>query len=195
MKKLFTYIITMTLLAVSMEAQAQGLKLGVTGGLNINQMKFDRDIVKEENCKGWFAGLTLDFTIPVINLSMDISAVYDKQSVNVEGWDEDIQYVDVPINVKYFLGIPSKLAVFAATGPQFSFNLGDDKIYEHEYKLKSSYLSWNIGAGVRILGHLQAAYRYNIGIGDTAEHHDADGIWHKVKNKNGTHHVALTYFF
>lgn len=174
---------------------AQILKFGLTAGANINQMKFDEKVIDEKNFNGFFIGPTLDVKIPVVGLSADASLLYDHKSVNVNGQDDHIDYIDLPINAKYSIGLGKLLSVYLATGPQFSFNVGDGKILDKKYDLKSSVFSWNFGAGVKILKHFQVGYRYNLGISDTAEKATISGGIKSIKDKSGTHQLGLTYYF
>ena len=65
---------------------------------------------------------------------------------------EKMQFIDIPINLKYTLGLGSMAGIYFATGPQFSFNVGDKKLFDSEtYKMKSSNFSWNVGAGVKLI--------------------------------------------
>ena len=66
-------IVTLVVLAVAMAAsvQAQGIKFGVKGGLDIQNMKFDESVFNTDNKLGWFVGPTLQISLPIGGLGVD----------------------------------------------------------------------------------------------------------------------------
>ena len=182
-------------------------------GLNVNSVSLKgnlKDNLSADNRNGFFAGVTADVTIPLAGLGADISLLYDNKVVGVSDAATDgsvfesnktLHYVALPINMKYTLGFSSLASVYVATGPQFSWNVGDrswktDALTEG-WELKKSEFSWNVGAGATVLKHVRLGYNYNIGLGNTAEIDvwDAAGKAYKNKLKNNTHQISLTYLF
>ncbi|MBO5025565.1 MAG: porin family protein [Bacteroidaceae bacterium] len=202
MKKLFGIIMVAVAMFMATPANAQ-FKFGVKAGLNVSKVSFDKDIAKNaiDSRTGFFVGPMAEFTVPIIGLGADVAVLYDNKGVEVDGVSETLQYIDIPINVKYSIGLGSIVGVYVATGPQFSYNIGGKKIFENlenSYSLKSSEFSWNVGAGVKLLGHLQVGYNYNIGIGKTGEIDNAvDAAGKILKNdvKNNTHQISVAYLF
>ena len=197
MKKYILAIIAMMFLMTSnVDAQSK-LKFGIMCGMNISEMRFDQDIIDKDNQAGFFFGPMADLNLPIFGLNLDAAILYDQQKVGALDESEELKFIEIPINVKYNIGIGSMLSAYIATGPQFSFNVGDSNILKYEYKLKSSQLSWNVGVGLKIANHLVAGYRYNIGLGDYADRRDlgTGDIIDTVKKKDGTHHLHLAYIF
>lgn len=203
MKKLFGIIMVAVAMFMATPANAQ-FKFGVKAGLNVSKVSFDKDVTKNaiESRTGFFVGPMAEFTVPIIGLGADVAVLYDNKGVEVDGVSETLQYIDIPINVKYSIGLGSIAGVYVATGPQFSYNIGGKKIFDNSYSLKSSEFSWNVGAGVKLLGHLQIGYNYNIGIGKTGEMDSAlgetVGVVGKFINgdvKNNTHQISVAYLF
>jgi len=211
MKKNILGVITLVAaFVVAMPSQAQ-IKLGIKGGLNVNKVDTEAKFFgisaspKDKNTTGFFVGATADVTIPLAGLGADISLLYDqkKMKYEYEGIEDSktLQYISVPINAKYTVGFSSVASVYFATGPQFSWNVGGKKWGDYGdgayWKLKSSELSWNVGAGATVLSHVRVGYNYNIGLGNTGEA-KVLGIGTKAvtgKLKNNTHQVSLTYLF
>lgn len=196
MKKSFKIIVLMLLVTTAAHAQLP-VKFGLKGGLNITKVKFDKDIAKADNRTGFFIGPMAEFTIPIVGIGADVAVLYDQKNIEVNGDKEKMQFIDIPINLKYTLGLGSMAGIYFATGPQFSFNVGDKKLFDSEtYKMKSSNFSWNVGAGVKLINHIQVGYNYNIGIGKTAE---LDGVWDGAKKalkvKNNSHQISVAYLF
>ena len=62
--------------------------------------------------------------------------------------------------------------------------------------MKSSTFSWNVGAGVKLINHIQVGYNYNIGIGKTAElNGEGDYLKGAGKMKNNSHQISVAYLF
>lgn len=186
-------------------AQAQ-FKFGLKGGLNVSSVRLNSSVFDGSNRAGFHVGPTLEFTLPLGWLGLEISALYDTYKVAMEGVDEfnnpaksssTLRYVDVPLNVNAGFGLGSFAKIFISTGPQIAFSLGDSKILDYQYDLKNSLFSWNAGLNVRLFKHYQVGYTYNVGIGNTAELSvkDVNPLKLSEKLKNSTHKITLSYYF
>lgn len=178
MKKFLSSLVLLAMLAV-IPANAQLLKFGVKGGLNVSSMSISEDVIKSENRAGWFIGPSLKLSLPVLPVGVDIAAFYDQKETGIN--DEVIkqQSVIIPVNLRGNFGLGSLAAVYIAAGPQFGFNVGDDtfswnvaKMSENvpnTFQLKKSSLSLNLGAGVTVLKHLEIGFAYNLPLGNTSD--------------------------
>lgn len=165
------------------------MKLGVKGGLNVSKMSVSSDVLDADNRAGWFIGPTLKLTVPIVGLSFDVSALYDQKSTKVSDDNNGSktikqQAIDIPVNVRYGVGLGDAANIFFFAGPQFAFNVGDMEFkwnstssYENTFQLRKSTLSVNVGAGVTLLSHLQLTANYNIACGKTG---DAT-VWNTVE--------------
>ena len=195
MKKI---LFVVALLASTMTVQAQGLKFGIKGGLNLTKMTFSKDVYSSDNQAGFYVGPTLKLSLP-LGFGVDVAALYDQRSTKVDIIDEknapandegiktvssldtyDIKQksIQIPINVRYNIGLGSEAGIYLAVGPQFGFPVGD-KVYNTklgEYTLKSSNLSFNFGAGVYLLDHLEVGFSYNLAAGKSGEFRNAGDI-------------------
>ena len=198
MKKIFAVAALMLLIAVPASAQ---LSYGIKGGLNITRPSLDLNVVSADNQTGFFVGPMVEFTVPIIGVGVDASLLYNNKGMKftdvTSGKDlnQTLQYIDIPINLKYTYGLGSIAGVFVTTGPQFSFNIGSKKLNWGDYTLKSSEFSWNVGLGAKLLGHLQLGYNYNIAVGKTADLEWPIGSGTIKKLKNNTHQIWLAYMF
>ncbi len=204
MKKIFAVAALMLLIAVPASAQFQ---YGIKAGLNITKPSLDMDMVKKDNQTGFFVGVMAEFSVPIIGVGVDASLLYNNKGMKLadattaNAWEvsKHLQYIDIPINLKYTYGLGSLAGVFVTTGPQFSFNVGSKSVSIKsigDYTLRDSEFSWNVGLGAKLLGHLQVAYNYNIGIGKTSEVTYTVGLdVVKKKLKNNTHQISLAYMF
>ena len=208
MKKLFTLIVLVAATYFAVPANAQ-LKFGIKGGLNITDMSLSNDVFETSNRTGFFIGPTIKFTLPIVGLGIDASALYDQREgeVNVEADDNTLvstrlkqKSINIPINLRYDIGLGSLAAVYLAAGPQFGFNVGDknQSLYKDvaEWRLNTSNFSVNVGAGVMLLGHLQVGANYNIVCGKTGEITVLDGAESVLRGQ--FKHMAdflLPYYF
>lgn len=207
MKKLFTLIVLVAAAYFAVPANAQ-LKFGIKGGLNITDMSLSNDVFETSNRTGFFIGPTIKFTLPIVGLGIDASALYDQREgeVNVEADDNTLvstrlkqKSINIPINLRYDIGLGSLAAVYLAAGPQFGFNVGDknQSLYKDvaEWRLNTSNFSVNVGAGVMLLGHLQVGANYNIVCGKTGEITVLDGAESVLRGRSNTWQISAAYYF
>jgi len=204
MKKFFVLMVVMAVTAV-MPASAQGVKIGVKGGLNNTQMKFDKSVFDAENRFGWFAGPVVKIDLPITGLGVDIAGLYDQRETKVN--DEKIQQksILVPINARLNLGLGDAAGIYVAAGPQFGFNIGDDEFkwkdkdnYERTFQLKKSSFSVNLGAGLYLSDHFEVGFTYNIAMGKTADATFKDAIKTATTNddtKAKAWTISACYYF
>jgi opacity protein-like surface antigen len=182
MKRILTFIAVALALLTTVPAQAQ-VKFGLKGGVNVTNMSFSSDVLDASNRAGFFIGPTVKFTLPLVGLGVDASALYDqregkakvtKNNAELES-DNTIkqQQIVIPINLRYGVGLGSAASIFFFAGPQFGFNVGDktQTLYKQvaNWRLKSSNFSVNVGAGLMLLSHLQLSANYNIACGHTGD--------------------------
>ena len=176
MKKLFAVVLLAAAFAMPSKAQ---FSWGIQAGLNMSNVSVKEaaenagEAVKSRT--GFFVGPTVKFTLPIVGLGIDASALYDQREG--KAGDEVIKSssIQIPINVRYGFGLGSVAEVFAFAGPQFGFKLSGDKDWAGdaaEWTLKSSNLSANIGIGATVLSKLQATHHntYNKCSTHCAEH-------------------------
>ena len=187
MKKIFSaFMIAICCLAMAMPAQAQLLKFGVKvdwdGGYDGNK----------DNATGFFIGPMAEVTIPIVGLGVDGALLFSQR-----GKDDGKQTgLDIPINLKYTIGLGSMLGVFVAAGPDFFFNFSGDKKYmgeEMELEKKKAMVGINIGAGVKLIKHLQIGVNYNIPLGDSYKLKEVGEAVIGAKNK--TWQISAAYIF
>lgn len=199
MKKIFTVLFVVAVM-VAMPAQAQLVKFGVKGGLNVSSMKFNKDVLESSNKTGWFIGPTLQVSLPLGGLGADISAFYDQKTLGTDV-DETIKQksILVPVNLRWKFGLGSMAGIYLAAGPQFGFNVGDDnfslKAADQTFQLKKSNLSVNLGAGVYVTKHVEVGFAYNIPLGDTGDVTVLSGAKEAFDFKTNTWQVSAALFF
>ena len=125
MKKFFgVFLVAICCLAMATPAQAQLLKWGLKGGVNMAKIDWSGGYEgNKDNSTGFFIGPMAEFTIPVIGLGIDGALMYSQRGE--DDWKQ--QGVEIPVNLKYTIGLGSMLGVYVAAGPDFFFNFKDTK--------------------------------------------------------------------
>jgi hypothetical protein len=171
-------------------------------------MKFSKSAFDTKHQAGFFIGPTVKFTLPIVGLGIDASALYDYRSAKiddiytVEGKVEKTlkqHQIVIPINLRYTVGLGDAANVFFFAGPQVGFNIGDkdQTIVKDalEWRLKESNFSVNVGIGATVLSHLQVTANYNIACGKTGEVTVKDGVDAAFKGRNNAWQIGVAYFF
>ena len=207
------YVMMLMAVAFAMPSKAQ-VSFGVKGGLNLTNMSFNNSSVEDmvKNKAGFFAGVTVKFQLPVVGLGIDGAVLYDQREGDIEvsipggSSTEKLksQSIQIPINLRFEIGLGETANVFIFAGPQVGFNIGDktSDLWNDmaEWRLKTSNFSANVGVGFTIISHLQFSANYNIALGTTGEvtaKDAASAVWDTVKGeaKANSWQIALAYYF
>jgi hypothetical protein len=198
MKKVIGIFLVLFGLTFAMPAQSQ-IKFGFKGGLNLSKATFSENDLNGKNATGFFVGPMLDGTLPGYGIGMDVALLFSKQGLKGDGSSSssvNVRTVDIPLNLKYNIGMGSVFGIFFAAGPQFSFNRGSSRVSidnVRNYTYKSSIVSFNLGAGIKILNHYQLGANYNLPFETTASYISNT---HQVYNfKMRTLQFSVAYLF
>lgn len=208
MKKIIVSLLAI-LMFQAMPSKAQ-ISFGVKGGINVTNMKFSKDVIDAKNQSGFFIGPTVKFKLPLVGLGLDGAILYDQREADTDAFVGDNEEsetakikqksINVPINLRYTVGLGDLAGIYFAAGPQFGFNVGDKHLFDNSFKMKSSNLSVNVGAGVRLFNHLEIGANYNIACGKTGEF-EFDGIEDigenigKLNMKSNSWQISAAYYF
>ena len=121
MKKFLGILI---LVATFMTPASAQIKFGVKGGVNVTNMSFSKDVFNASNRAGFYIGPSVKFTLPIVGLGIDASAQYDQREAKVEDQAITAKSINIPINVRYTIGLGDLAGIYFAAGPQFGFNVG-----------------------------------------------------------------------
>lgn len=183
-------------------ANAQ-LRFGIKAGLNIDNLRLNHTsaMFNKDNQCGYTLGAMTEFQIPVIGLCFDLSAMYTRMNSDFDVVTSSgttvspvcKNFLEIPLNLKYKLPLPVVgriITPYLLTGPSFAIRL--DKNTLDAFKTKTCQTSWNVGAGIELLRHLQLTAQYGIGMNNIAKHWvNSDNI--KIKNNYWT--VTAAYLF
>ena len=146
---------------------------GLRGGLNL--VNNDITAVSKESASskdsytGFFFGPMAEVQVPIIGIGVDVAALYSQKGVELPDTSTmKNQSLSIPLSLKYSLGLGNFAAVYFAAGPQLDFRIGDlntsfnDGNEVKDFALEKSSWSINVGAGVKLINHIQAGINYNI---------------------------------
>ena len=196
MKKIFGALMIAVCIGMAMPAQAQ-IHFGVKGGLNLSKASFSNvsENFKKDNFTGFFIGPMAEFNIPIVGLGVDAALLFAQRGIKVSEGNEDLTIkqngIDIPVNLKYTIGLGSLAGIYLAAGPDFYFDFAGNKTIEGvKTDKKKAEVGINVGAGVKLLNHLQVGANYNIPLGDTAKFEGTDASY-----KTKTWQVSVAYIF
>ena len=235
MKKVLSIVFLVAAMLFAANANAQ-IKFGLKGGLNVTNMTFTKDIFDASNKTGFFIGpmvkvsLPLGFSVDAAALydqkSADVKYEYteamyvDKTTDgSLQSPSGDVIYqkssgvakvkqqsINVPVNLRYAVGLGSMANMFFFAGPQWGFNIGH-KNYDTSFSngqeghnffsFKNSNFSINVGLGATLLKHLQVSANYNIACGKTADISYGKVLESiaKARSRSNCWQIALGYWF
>ncbi len=193
-------VLVMIIGASAIPAQAQ-FKFGPKVGMTVNDLHFNEDVVNADNQTGWTVGIMGEFTIPVIGISADLSAMYVRRNskfleANNLSLSNDRDYIEIPLNIKYKFSFPlvSKFVVpYVGVGPSVSFLTSKRGINE-AYKNKSVDWALNAGIGAQFFSHVDINARYGFGLTKAvnAVSGNQEG---GIEGKNRYWTISLAYLF
>ncbi len=167
MKRMAGMIAVVVLAFCVVPAQAQ-LRFGVKGGVNISSVSFNTSVLDADNITGFQIGPMIEATVPLLGVGFDLGVLYSQKGMNVDNENMTTDYIDVPLNFKWKLGIPL-VKPYVAAGPYIGFKVGGDKIWnvlQQQIEAKSFSAGLNFGAGVELFSHLQVGFNYGLGLTD-----------------------------
>lgn len=176
MKKLILSLVVALCIGGFSTTQAQ-VKFGVVGGLNVSKLSYERSkLFDSENRAGWFIGPKMWVKVPLVGLGVNAAVEYNQRRLYGEVKESDgniskaeyYKSIEIPINLRYSIGLASLASLYAETGPQFGFTVGD-KTPSDIIKFKSSNVTWNVGLGVRLVNHLEIGATYNIALSNIGD--------------------------
>lgn len=192
MKKLLSTLMVIACLAFAIPAQGQ-IQFGLKGGLNISKISLTKEVFNPDNRTGFFVGPTAEFTLPLLGVGIDVAALYNQSGIDTEAGSTTRKSIEIPINLKWSIGFSSVIGAYLAVGPQFGFNVGD-RWFKDICEFNKKTTSLNVGAGLKLLGHVHLGANYNIGLKD-------NGIMVNTEDgksedfKNNSWQVSIAYMF
>jgi len=177
MKKLSLLVLVMVF---SVQSFSQGLDFGIKAGMNFANITDATGLTNKTGfVVGVFAGVKLND-----KLGVQGDLLYSQQGAEFDGGEIDLNYVIIPIVIKYYITESLNLQA----GPQFGFVVDDNikEVFNGISEAESFDLSAVIGAGFEFPFGIRVSGRYNIGLTDIMKLGDG---------KNTVATVAVGYSF
>ena len=176
MKRLAMMMVAVAMLGITTAAaQSQTLRIGIKGGLNLSEFSLKSSDFDTDNRMGFFVGPIVNINLPMPGLAINLAGLYNQHEYKVSSETFKHKTLDVPLNLRYAIGLGETANVFVEAGPQIAFTLGDRALQYRDNDLgdvnwhfNDTDLSANFGAGFTI-SHLQISVSYNVPLGKTGE--------------------------
>ena len=220
MKKFSALCLSLLVAFSGLTAKAQKFSYGIVAGYDLTKVKYSGDMknnFSSDNKSGWYVGPKFVLST-AIGLGVDASLQYSQRKLNItqEGYydgneilnnvsqSQTYRTIEIPINLRYSIGLGSSASVFAYTGPQFGFALQNMKFDKlgNNFSRENLNTTWNIGAGVRLFKHLEASVGYNFALGKAGKAilngvgvNEGESQDLELKYKTNTFQVQLAYMF
>lgn len=203
MKKTRTIILSLIIAVAtvcSLQTSAQ-FRFGLKAGMNVSSMHFSSKVLDADNRMGFTGGAMMEFTVPVIGLGFDLSAMYvhrnDRWATEYGKGSNNRDYIEIPLNLKYKLGLPviSKFVLpYLTTGPSVSF-LTSRKAINEAMSNKSVDWAWNFGFGVQLINKVQIGASYGLGLSKALKYTGANNNAKSIDGKNRYWTITAAYLF
>lgn len=198
-KTLAILTVLLVTLSSSLTASAQ-FRFGLKAGVAINSLHFSSDAFDADNRAGFTGGAMIEFSVPVVGLGFDLSAMYVRRNSQWmeanEITKDNRDYIDIPLNLKWKMNIPvvnNIVRPYLLTGPSFSF-LTSKRSAEDAWRNRKFDTSWNFGAGLELFTHLQVGASYSVGMTKALKAIGATGT-SNIEGHNRYWTVTAAYLF
>lgn len=213
MKQIKTYLVGLLLaFACVATMQAQSFSYGVVAGMNLTKLKLSGSVsdavaYSSDNKAGWYIGPKVALNT-VIGLGFDASLQYSQRKLSItqentvsqSTQNKTYRTIEIPVNIRYNIGLGKIAGVYVSTGPQFGFALQNMSWSNvgNNFDRSNMNTTWNIGAGVRLLGHLEVGLGYNFALGSAGKilgDYEGTSTDSELKYKTNTFQVQVAYMF
>lgn len=191
-------------LAATAPAAAKPFQIGPVVGMNVNSIDLNSvaNNFKADNRCGFGGGVMAKFTLPIINLGVDASLMYERRSSQIEKSDNNLEnlnydYFAVPIHARWDIPMPMVSQVIYPTiftGPNLAFRMGKSTI--NDFKANKYNIGWDFGVGLTFVQHLQISAAYTLGISNKAlSYIGLDNQTADIKGKTNGWTVTAAWLF
>lgn len=164
----------MALAGATNTAAAQGVKFGVVGGMNLTKLKISTSgegaqgkYFGSDNQTGWYIGGKMR-AWAALGIGADVAVEYSKRTLDINGENRNYHTLEIPVNLRYQIGLLRLLDVYVATGPQFGFAFKnmrwENTLNGGNFSKENLNTTWNIGAGVMLMNRLEIGLGYNFAL-------------------------------
>ena len=199
-KKWFLLVLPLVVFFATSTANAQ-FRFGIRGGYNIATVKFNKDVLHSDNINGFHIGPVFEFMFEGSGAGMDMGVLYSRKGFFLQDDTYSNDYLEVPVNLKWKLGIPV-VSPYLAAGPYVGFRVAGDKLRDivsvnnvrRQLEAKSFAAGLNFTAGVEVLSRIQVGLTYDWGLTDNYKTFDANDV-NEYYGKGHTWLISATLMF
>jgi hypothetical protein len=176
MKKIVFFSVGLVLMMIAVVPAHAQLSFGIKGGLNISSVKFSGDFLNAGNVTGFHIGPLVELMVPYTGIGLDAAILYSQKGLySSQGGglarkqNISTDYIDIPVNVKWKVGIPL-IKGYLSAGPYASICVSGADVWDipgtvkAEVEAKTFGAGLNFGAGVEVFGSLQVGFTYGLGL-------------------------------
>lgn len=196
----FFFLALVFVLGSAVTANAQ-FRFGLKAGVAINSLKFDKSALDSDNQAGFLGGVTTQFTVPIIGVGFDLSALYVRRNSefmldhNVQKNNRD--YIEIPLNLRWNIGLPGVgkiISPFITTGPSVAFLCSKSAF--QDFTNKKADWAWNFGLGIQIINRVQIGASYGLGLSKALKvTGQGEYVGNTIPGKNRYWTVTAAYLF
>ena len=180
-------------------------RFGVKAEVGINKPSLSKEVYSVENMNTFKIGPTVEFMLPVMDFGIDASLLYSNEKMKVKDFKADksltevsSHYIDVPVNLKYKMGIISPLKVYLAAGPYAQFKVAGDEfkldVITDKVEEKKFQAGINLGLGADVINRVQVGFNYRLKLTD--DYSVNEPTWKDLLNDNkGFWSLTATLYF
>lgn len=225
MKRAIFGILIISCLAFALPANSQ-IKFGFKFGTNFTNNNYDAMIenikelssldLKIKGTTGIFFGPMMDVKLPILGFGFDAGFNYNFRKYTIDVSQNNNSEVTkqhsfvIPVNLKYNFGLGDVIGLYVTAGPTFEFNINPDSFWKdvtvaaanaidgYEYERKSTDIWLSVGAGLKILNHVQFGFNYNFGLTEAAKGsvtNLVNAAWDNKAIRNREWQISAAYLF
>lgn len=183
-------IALMVIVPAAAKAQVSPVSAGIKGGINSASLSSDVD-EDLDRLTGGVGGVFIGRDINK-NVGLQFEGLYSMRGAKGENGEGKIKlnYIDVPVLVRFGATSASGIKAFAFTGPQASYNIKAEAEFlgvtqDIEDDIEKFDLGWTVGAGVDV-NRFTVDARYTMGLMNIAKDETEN-----VKNRTFTVMVGI----
>lgn len=192
----------LTILSVQ-TVSAQIFRYGIRGGIDVINPSFNSEALKVSNRVGYQAGVSLDFTVPIVGIGLETGGLFGRHNYDsnnhIKDTNNDISsfnYLQVPVFIKQKFSILGLAGLYFTAGAYGNIKLGGGNLTldGEKYEAKGFQTGLSGGAGVSVLNHLELGFIYRHKLGHTYSSSTTDLSRFNKVDRNVWSITAAYYF-
>ncbi|MDR0757608.1 MAG: PorT family protein [Tannerella sp.] len=180
---------------------AQNIRFGVKGGLNVSSVKFSEEVFDADNITGFHIGPIIEIMTPLPGIGLDGAVLFTQKGTGLRQKTIKNNFLEVPVNLKWKMILPL-VKPYLSAGPYVGFRMAGDKSWSDTYgdivrqiESKNFCAGLNFAAGAEIVSWIQLSVNYNLGLTDHFKTFDVNHPITSGSGKTRTWIISAAVFF